>query len=269
MFREAYWQSELLNNDVRLDIRIVKESDNRDHVSRRPSGFAWKLGDLDLDNFVLVLGDIICNQDLLGQPVIRWSDEENLAVVAQLPDYRVARSFFDAGNTPFRSARGLAEGDFHLDLVTIHGGPHQTGRYIDVALDPLNFFFRNDKAVTVAMQQDGAFDQIPDRRFEPTSTVLGELSLFNKLIEDVLDLLPCSGRGLEIFENALQIYSAVGGLLNVAKEILFIKVRLRLASASASSRLPRLHNSSLLTLIIEEHRFEFFSRNGGIGRRAR
>ena len=61
------WQAELLYDDVRFDVRIVEESNDRHHFAGRPSCFARKPRDLDFDNLVLVLGDIVGNQDFLGQ----------------------------------------------------------------------------------------------------------------------------------------------------------------------------------------------------------
>ena len=76
------------------------------------------------------------------------------------------------------------------------------------------------------MQQNPTFDDIPSRGLIPVSAMLGEFSFFDKLIEDVLDLLPRARGCFEIFKNPLQIHPAVGGLLNIPQKILFIKVRL-------------------------------------------
>src|SRR5262244_1163979 len=98
--------------------------------------------------------------------------------------------------------------------------------------------------------------------------MLGELSFFDELIQDVFDL-PSRGRSrVELFQDVLKVGAAVRRVLDVSNEFLFADVRLQSSPYRAPSSL-RPHNASLLTSPIEEHRFDSTSRNGGIGRRAR
>ena len=105
-----------------------------------------------------MLGNIIGNQDFFGQFVIGRRNEEHLPVVAELPDDGVPRPLFDTRDAAFGPAARFAKSDFHFDLVAIHCGTDQRSRYIDVRVDPLNFFFRNDESISIAMDKNPAFN---------------------------------------------------------------------------------------------------------------
>ena len=216
-----------------------------------------------------MLAGIIRDQDLFRQFVIGRRDEENLSVISQLPDDGVSRSLFDARDAAFGSAAGLVQRDFDFDAVSIHCGSDQSGRYINVALDALNFLLGNDKSISIAMDENRSFDQIADCGLIPAATMLRQLALFNQLVQDLSDLLARRRRDIEILQNVPEICPAIGRLPDISQQILFIEVRSAVSPRATLTSLPPAHMSSLLTSQIEEHRFEIFSRNGGIGRRAR
>src|SRR5262249_49458251 len=161
------------------------ESDNGNDLTCRPSCLAGKVRDFHFDDFVLVLAGIIRDQDLLRQFVIGRCDEENLSVISQLPDDGVSCSLFDAGDAAFGPAAGLVQRDFDFDAVAIHCGSDQSGGYIDVALDALNFLLRNDKSISIPMDENRSFDQIADCGLIPATTMLRQLALFNQLVQDL------------------------------------------------------------------------------------
>ena len=84
----------------------------------------------------------------------------------------------------------------------------------------------------------------------------GEFAFLDELVEDVFDLLARYGRGIEVFEDPLEVHPAIRRLLNIFDEIVSAEVRLRLPPRSTTARVLQPHQSSLLTSPIEEHRFD-------------
>src|SRR5262245_36896065 len=83
-----------------------------------------------------------------------------------------------------------------------------------------------------------------------------DFSISYELIEDASDLSSSGWCGVEVLQDPLQIRTAVRGLLYISDQILLTDVRFP-PSAGCSPRVLHPHGSSLLTSIIEEHRFLF------------
>src|SRR5262249_44741137 len=156
--------------------------------------------------------NIVSNQDFFGQFVIGRRNKEHLTIVAELADDGCSGSLLDTRDPAFGPAARFAQSDFHFDPIAIHGGTDQSSRYINVTVDPSNFFSRNHKSISITMDKNRAFDQVSRRSLVPAATVFGDLPLFDQLIQNVLDLLACSRRRSEIFKNPPEIRTTVGGL---------------------------------------------------------
>src|SRR5262245_33882708 len=104
------------------------------------------------------------------------------------------------------------------------------------------------------MNKDGSFDQNPRRRPVPIAAMLPKFSLFDQLIQNVLDLLARTRSRFEFLEDARQARSAVPGLLDVPKQVFLIKDWFLPSTHDTRARLLCPHTPSLLTSPIEEHR---------------
>ena len=69
------------------------------------------------------------------------------------------------------------------------------------------------------MNHDRSFDKISGSRLVAVSAMLGETTFFDKLIQDVFDLLASGRRRFEFFENSLKIGAAISRFLDVLNEI--------------------------------------------------
>src|SRR5262249_58020541 len=117
-----------------------------------------------------------------------------------------------------------------------------------------NALVRYDKAVPITMNQNGAVDEITGGDLVSITAMLRDFSVSDELIEDASDLSSSSWCGVKVFEDSLQIRPAIRGLFYIYDQILLTDVRLT-SSAGSSPRVLHPHGSSLLTSIIEEHRF--------------
>src|SRR5262249_23011679 len=153
----------------------------------------------------------------------------------------------------FGSASLFAIGDLGFHLIAVHRRTNQRSRYIDVAVEPFDSLVRYDKAIPIAMNQNGSVDEITRGDLISITAMLRDFSVSDELIEDASDLSSSSGCGVKIFEDFLQICPPIRRLPYISDQILLTDIRL--PSSGSSPRVLHPHGSSLLTSIIEEHRF--------------
>ena len=103
---------------------------------------AGKSRDLDFHDLVFVFGCVVGDEDFRRQFFIHGRDEEDLAIESQLPDDGVSRPLRYVDHAAFGASPGLAQDDFDLHLVAVHGGAGHRRRNEDVASDTFNLSVR-------------------------------------------------------------------------------------------------------------------------------
>src|SRR4030095_13636591 len=236
------------------DIGIVEKTDDGHDFAGGPSRFGRKPRDLDFNDLVFVFRHVVGDDDLGRQLLIRRGDKEPVAIKPQLSNNRISGPLLDADHAPLGSASLFAIGDLGFHLIAVHRGTNQRSRYIDVAVEAFDSLARYDKAIPITMNQNGTVDEITRGDLVPITAMLREFSISDELIEDASDLSSSSWCGVKVFEDCLQVRPPIRGLSYVSDQILLTDVRLP-SSAGSSPRVLHPHGSSLLTSIIEEHRF--------------
>ena len=133
-FRKLRRQTELLDDHLRLDIRIVDESNDADDLARRPVSRRWESGDFDFND------PSLCSDRASGMRIFSGNFSSVGVTKKTWPSNRncpttVSRArLITLNDASFGSPARLSIGDFHLYLVAVHGRARQRCRYEDVAV---------------------------------------------------------------------------------------------------------------------------------------